>query len=184
MPVFSRRSEPPSGQDNYQGYRQYVRGDFVECCAYCLLHELLAGGEDNFELDHFQPQSKYRDFSWPQDFYNLYYACHVCNHYKSNSWPKPALLREGYQFVDPCRDNFSDHFQADGSGHWAPVTRAAEYTEARLRLNRRHLVEIRSLLTEIGSLRGIALDWNLPLKKQLEALLPWLQSPITCPKTE
>jgi hypothetical protein len=156
----------------------------MECCAYCLLHELLAGGEDNFELDHFQPHSAFGELSWPQDFYNLYYSCHVCNHYKANSWPKPELLREGYRFIDPCRDNFSDHYQADQGGKWVPVTRAAEYTQARLRLNRSHLVEIRSLLMEIGILRGFVLDWDLPLKEQIEALLPWLQSTVACPRTE
>src|SRR5215213_3702452 len=118
MAVFDRRAVPPLSEEQYQRYRRYVREDFRECCAYCLLHELLAGGQDNFELDHFFPKSKPSPLAWPADFYNLYYACHICNHYKSNCWPSDGLLEKGYRFVDFCREEFSQHFAANGDGSW------------------------------------------------------------------
>lgn len=40
---------------------------------------------DNFELDHFKPKSDERFASLAADYYNLYYSCHVCNHYKGAS---------------------------------------------------------------------------------------------------
>ena len=57
MPVFQRRLQPPLITGGYQAYRPFVREDFAESCAYCLLHELLAAGAENFELDHFYPGS-------------------------------------------------------------------------------------------------------------------------------
>lgn len=171
MPVFTRRTEPPPKHNSYRKYRQYVREDFAECCAYCLLHEVLAGGEDNFELDHFRPKSDPHGIA-PDDFYNLYYSCHVCNHYKSDSWPSIDLAERGFRFVDPCSEDFGIHFQPDDNGIWKPLSPAAEYTEARLRLNRRHLVEVRSLLNDIAILRGILVDWTFPLKAQISMLLP------------
>ena|SRR6185436_12614401 len=105
MAIFSRRIPPPEPQDHYSKYRPLVREDFTECCAYCLLHELLAGGENNFQLDHFRPKSLAIFANFVEDFYNLYYACSVCNRYKSNSWPRPELEALGYGFVDFCAEN-------------------------------------------------------------------------------
>ena len=79
MPVFLRRRNPPPKVNDYTKYRPLVREDFRECCAYCLLHEIIAGGEANFELDHFRPKSHPEFAGLVNGFYNLYYSCHVCN---------------------------------------------------------------------------------------------------------
>ena len=83
MPVFIRRTEPPPIRKDYTIYRPEVREDFTECCAYCLFPEILAGGRENFELDHFHPKSKAAEFEGDvHEFYNLCYSCHVCNRNK------------------------------------------------------------------------------------------------------
>lgn len=172
MAVFVRRAPPPAVESDYRKYRPYVREDFCECCAYCLLHEVLAAGVDNFELDHFKPKSDERFTSLAADYYNLYYSCHVCNHYKGASWPSEELAAQGWRFVDPCLDVFSDHFSEDDSGRWIPRTKAGEYTAARLRLNRRHLVEVRGLMREVAALRGMPpMNWDHPTRDQIAALL-------------
>src|SRR4030095_2488898 len=61
--IFSHRSPTPMTTQDYRRFRPYIREDFNECCAYCLLHELLAGGTENFELDHFKPKSRYPDLT-------------------------------------------------------------------------------------------------------------------------
>jgi hypothetical protein len=153
MAVFVRRSPPPLPARDYRKYRSYVREDFRECCAYCLLREMLAAGADNFELDHFKPKSDSRFRDLESDYYNIYYSCHVCNHYKGAVWPSDELIAAGYRFVDSCNEVFSDHFAEDASGFWTPLSKAGEYTAARLRLNRKHLVEVRALLREVAELR-------------------------------
>lgn len=154
MAIFPRRNPPPPPQEHYSQYRQLVREDFAECCAYCLLHELLAGGEGNFQLDHFQPKSIAAFATLVNDFYNLYYACSVCNRYKAGSWPSPKLEALGYGFVDFCAEDFSTHFKEELDGSWNPLTLRAEYTAARIRLNRPHLLQIRRLLRELAFYRG------------------------------
>jgi hypothetical protein len=174
MAVFNRREVLPAvpGKASYTKYRPYVREDFCECCAYCLLHEIIAAGQDNFELDHFRPKSNPLFASLVNDFYNIYYSCHVCNHYKGNSWPEPDLEDAGYSFVDLCKEKFSTHFKEEPNGHWLPLTRAGEYTEAKLRLNREHLVEIRGLLREIAQLRGEEpIDWDSPCRNRIKELI-------------
>lgn len=173
MSIFVRRASPPQNQKGCRNYRLSVRADFCECCAYCLLYEALAGGADNFELDHFRPKSAAVPGSDVHDFFNLYYACHVCNHYKAGSWPSRSLQTAGYRFVNPCSEDFATHFEAQSTGEWKPLTRPAQYSQARLRLNRRHLVELRSLLNELAGLEGKPpIDWGKPSKGQLVELFP------------
>ncbi len=169
MSVFSRRktSPPPS---NLSSYRPFVRQDFAGCCAYCLLHELLAAGPSNFELDHFRPKSRFPDLA--EDYFNLYYSCHVCNQYKGATWPSAELLNRGFGYLDFCQESFSEHFREKADGFWEPLTASAEYTAARLRLNRPHLVEIRRLLRRVAQLQGTpSVSWDSPIR---DRVLAWL----------
>src|SRR5256885_1017264 len=109
MPRFSRRVPAPDIKDgHYRAFRPYVREDFEYQCAYCLRPEMLADGKDNFGLDHFRPRSLFPELL--NDFYNLYYSCHPCNHTKGNSWPPEPLRDRGIGFVDLCEDEFATHF--------------------------------------------------------------------------
>jgi hypothetical protein len=125
-----------------------VREDFNRQCAYCLLAEIMAGGEENFELDHFRPKSLF-PLQW-NDFYNIDYACHPCNHIKLDAWPPEALQSRGIGFVDLCKDDFATHFQATDDGRWQGITESGRYATDILRLNRRHLVTVRKLLAQLG----------------------------------
>jgi hypothetical protein len=125
-----------------------VREDFNRQCAYCLLAEILAGGEENFELDHFRPKSLFPNRL--NDFYNIYYACHPCNQIKKDAWPPAALEARRIGFVDLCKDDFATHFQINADGRWEGITESGRYTIDILRLNRRHLTILRQLLAQLG----------------------------------
>ena len=172
MAVFRRRDSIPGLFRHYSQYRLFVREDFAECCAYCLFHEILAGGQENFELDHFRPRSLPQFAGLSNDFYNLYYSCHICNVTKRDRWPGSFQEAAGYGFVDLCSEAFSDHFQEQVDGSWSPLSRKAEYTLDKLRLNRDHLVRIRRYLRDIAEEKQCApLDWNSPAKEQVQRLL-------------
>lgn len=145
MAHFTRRFPAPAVKRNdYQSFRQPVQEDFRATCAYCLLEEKWAAGVENFELDHFRPQSKFPQLSL--SFYNLYWSCHVCNRIKGIQWPEPRLRGKAIEFVDLCADEFAQHFFETAKGEWLGRTPSAKYTIEALRLNRPHLVEIRRLL--------------------------------------
>jgi len=168
MPVFTRRSSHPQPKKDYTAYRPLVREDFAECCAYCLLHEIAAGGFDAFEIDHYRPKVQAELAGFIHDFFNLYYACRACNGYKGSSWPDPDQEAFGYGFIDFCAEDFSRHFEEQPDGVWRPLTRAGEYTAAKVRLNRAHLVRIRLLLRRLATLQAIApVDWNRPSRDQI-----------------
>lgn len=148
MARFTRTQPAPTVRGDYGAFRPFVRADFEQRCAFCLFHELFAGGERNFELDHFRPLWKFRHLR--RDFLNLYWTCHPCNKQKLDTWPPDELLNRGIGFVDLCSDDFDDHFQEGADGRWIPRTPSAEYTLERLDLNNAHLVRLRLLLRAYG----------------------------------
>jgi hypothetical protein len=164
MPQFVRTTPAPSVAGGNRGLRPYVRADFCRRCAYCLLDELTASGEENFEMDHFRPKSRFPELH--DDFYNLYYACHPCNHIKHDYWPPPDLEARGIGLVDLCAEDFATHFRPIDDGRWDGITESGRYTIEILRLNREHLVKVRRLL----SLLGVSLNENTPENKLTQLL--------------
>jgi uncharacterized protein (TIGR02646 family) len=138
MARFVRTHPAPQVTGAYTKFRAHVQQDFRRCCAYCLLPELEAAGESNFEMDHFRPRSKFTHLLY--DFHNLYWSCSVCNGNKWNRWPTPQQEQMGLGFVDFCKDDFQDHFQLSPDGFWIPTTVSGQYTEAIIKLNSPHLV--------------------------------------------
>ncbi len=72
--------------DHWRDFHEDLRKAFSDLCAYC--EETCKG-----EVDHFHPKSKF-----PEDVYrwsNWLFACHDCNHAKSDEWPSGG-------YVDPC----------------------------------------------------------------------------------
>jgi hypothetical protein len=167
-PIFSHREPAPLSTNDYRRFRPYIREDFSTCCAYCLLTELLGSGKENFELDHFKPRSRFPELV--SEYKNIYYACHVCNNIKRDSWPLNELADQGYRYFDPCYDDFSAHFE-ESDGRWEPTTRVGEYSVERLRLNRDHLIQVRRLLIQrLDELGEPPVDWNRPLRLQITAI--------------
>lgn len=165
--IFSHRSTVPLSSNDYRRYRPYIREDFQRCCAFCLLPESFAGGEESFEIDHFRPKSKPEFAHLISEYTNLYYVCHVCNNTKRHHWPSSELQELGYRFVDTCEDDFSSHFQ-DKNGEWQPKSPAGMYTEERLRLNRQHLIDTRQRIRELLNLLGAPpINWDKPLTPQV-----------------
>jgi hypothetical protein len=147
MATFIRTKPAPIVSGGYRSFRPIVRSDFRNTCAYCLLKELFAAGEENFELDHFFPVSKFP--TRRQDFYNLYYACHPCNRIKRAKWPDERLTTQGIGFVDLCSADFDERFRELPDGRWEGLSPSANYTIDALHLNRAHLITIRVLLRQI-----------------------------------
>jgi hypothetical protein len=170
MPVFTRRAEAPPTRTSYADYREDVRSDFTRCCAYCLMPEQLAGGESNFQLDHFLSRSAHPDLI--NHYFNLYWACSVCNRYKGKR-PNPLDLAAGARFVDTANEEFDAHYDnLIPTGEWLPISKPAEYTAERLRLNNRHNRELREWLNKIAAARNLPpVDWTKPSEAQVVTLM-------------
>ncbi len=143
MPRFTRRQAPPKFA-TYRSYKPYLRLDFEQRCAYCEFKEIMVGTSRNFVVEHFQPRCVAPDLEC--EYSNLYYACNVCNSFKSDHWPSDVELRAGFYFVDPCNSTpYREHYLERDDGVLFPITRAGLYTSSHLQLNREQLVALRRL---------------------------------------
>lgn len=105
--------------EHYSSYKDTLREDFNRRCGYC----------DNFDrfrirsftIDHFVPRNP-KDFTHdikPNYYYNLVYACWICNSAKSNKWftNDADLHNDGKTgFIEPTSDEYTSLFKRDKNG--------------------------------------------------------------------
>jgi uncharacterized protein (TIGR02646 family) len=146
MSVIVRRSSVPP-QLRYQQYKPFLRDDFSYRCAYCNIHENEFGGLRHYHVDHFRPKSRFPKLE--TEYQNLLYACGICNGHKGNDWPSDDPVRDGKGYLDPCVDDYADHFGRDGNTLIDKDSAVAAYMIVRLHLNRPQLLTMRLTRREI-----------------------------------
>lgn len=123
----------------YKEWKPSLRVEGRHQCVYCSVREASFGGYRNFHVEHYRPKSEFVDLT--NDYFNLYYACSICNAFKSDVWPGdplPDLSNEA--FPDPSIYNYSDLISVDNNHVASGNNLAAMYTIERLFLNRPQLL--------------------------------------------
>lgn len=123
-------------EGGYRDWKEMLREEGGYRCVYCCIPEPSFGGYRNFHVEHFRPKKPFVDRV--NDYGNLFYACAVCNAFKSNDWPAEPD-RETPSYLDPSQVDLDDVFSVDGDGMVAGNCVAAKYMVERLNLNRRQL---------------------------------------------
>jgi hypothetical protein len=123
----------------YTSWKQQISEDCYNQCVYCSIHENPWGGIDHYHIDHFRPQSRFENLV--NTITNLYYACPICNKFKSDDWPNEPDDLNCICYPDPSEHNYSDLFSFNNtnytiSGRYVSST----YLINRLYLNRPQLV--------------------------------------------
>jgi hypothetical protein len=90
-----------------QAYKAYLRREFRSKCVYCRVPDGLKGYE-GFGVDHYLPVSRFPALAvaWS----NLFYACNVCNTWKSDFLSTPERF-----LPNPCEHRMADHLQYRGA---------------------------------------------------------------------
>jgi hypothetical protein len=172
--IVARACRPPI-VSNYILYRSCLRKDFLFACAYCNSHETEVGrgrSYGGFEIDHFKPKSKFKALRC--SYRNLMWACPDCNRVKRETWPTPAEEERGYRFVDPSRENMSDHLELLGV-ELIPKSSAGAYTRDEVGLNspvhlyrRQNRIIARKRFAQIEALISNAKAAGAPVQPELE----------------
>ena len=152
--IIDKRSAAAPSTGDYRSWKPKLALEAELQCVYCCIHESRFGGIRNFHVEHFRPQSKFpllRD-----DYSNLFYACGVCNSFKSDDWPADLdpgdLTSPGYP--SPADVDYNEFLHVDertGEVHGDGVT--GRYLVERLHLNRGHLVALRALVGLFAKLK-------------------------------
>lgn len=126
-------------------------------CVYCAIREADFGGYRNFHVEHFRPKSLDRFKHLALDYFNLFYACSICNGFKSNDWPGdpcPDLSTPCYP--NPLEVDYSHIINTQHNSVLEGKNPAAQYLIERLYLNRPQLILERKkyrLLDRFNSLK-------------------------------
>src|SRR5579872_1587365 len=132
------RIQPDEGE--YPDWKEQIAKDCFYQCVYCSINEANWGGIDHYHIDHFRPKSNPEFEHLRNDITNLFYACPVCNRFKSDDWPgEPDLNTATYP--DPSAVDIGtlvdfDEFSFKISGKYV----SARYLIWRLYLNRPQLI--------------------------------------------
>jgi hypothetical protein len=154
-----KTKQPKTG--TYSDWKELIAEECFYQCVYCSIHEAQFGGIDHYHIDHFRPKSREEFKELENSILNLFYACPICNRFKSNDWPGEPN-EEQPCYLDPSEVNYSDLFSVEGTFLLKGKNVAARYIIERLFLNRAQLVMERreinyraqtsKLIDEIGAL--------------------------------
>ena len=132
-------NQPPG--NNPSEWKEQIAAECYHQCVYCSIHEKPWGGIDHYHIDHFRPKSKAEFEHLICDICNLFYACPVCNRFKSDDWPGEPSNLDVVCYPDPSHTNYADLFEHDVDtfllrGKYI----ASKYLISRLYLNRPQLI--------------------------------------------
>jgi len=133
--LINKRNQPKAGV--YSDWKEQIAEECFNQCVYCSIHEAQFGGIDHYHIDHFRPKSIFGKLE--NDIYNLFYACPICNRFKSDDWPgNPDLTKVSYP--DPSKTDYSQLFALKSDFEIKGKYIASEYLVLRLFLNRAQLI--------------------------------------------
>jgi len=132
--------QPQSG--NYKDWKPLIAEEGFHQCVYCSISESSFGGIRNFHVEHYKPKSLSCFSHLENDFTNLFYACPVCNSFKSDDWPcEPDPDLNTTCYPNPSIVDYSHIFTIEHTtGLINGVNVAAKYVLYKLYLNRPQLI--------------------------------------------
>lgn len=111
---------------NYRSYKPFLAQDFFHKCGYTDCSDFWFGGINNFHIDHFIPWKKYpRNPSLKTNYQNLVYCCSYVNILKSDDIGN---------YIDPCNEDYNNHFERNKFGTIIPITVDAVYMHKKMRM--------------------------------------------------
>lgn len=106
--------------EDYHSYAPYLKKDFDNRCTYCATWDTLIEPL-SFQIDHFIPENTFkkaerRDLK--NNYYNLMYACPICNRLKSNQFKGEISgdIISNELFYNPDITNYNEIFYRDEKG--------------------------------------------------------------------
>ncbi|MBG6129526.1 hypothetical protein IWQ47_001171 [Aquimarina sp. EL_43] len=134
----------PDKVSKYGDYKPYLRREAKEKCVYCAIHENPIGGSDHFHVEHYRPKSLKQFAKLIKDYNNLFYACAICNRFKSNDWPNdPSDDHSVISYPDPNQIDYNDLFEIEENGLISGKYVASKYVIEKVFLNRPQLINER-----------------------------------------
>lgn len=140
VPITCKRVQPAGG--TYPDWKPQIAKDCSYRCVYCAILDADFGGIVHFHVEHFRPKSIEEFKKLENDIRNLFYACSVCNRFKSDHWAgEPDAKGNTPTFLDPGVVDYNQHISWRLTDHQLEgTTVAGKFAVERMYLNRPQLV--------------------------------------------
>jgi hypothetical protein len=132
-------------QGTYQDWKPHLAEEGNGRCVYCAILDVELGGQRNFHVEHYKPKSRPEFAHLINDYENLFYACALCNTFKSDSW---FQANDGdwsvIHYPNPSLYNYGDFFEiSDDVFTLTGNHLVGTFLIQRLHLNRFQLIHFR-----------------------------------------
>ena len=136
--IIDKSGTKQPGKGTYSAWKKVLADEGSNQCVYCGTKDHRLGGIRHFHVEHYKPKSVFPLLI--NNIYNLYYACPICNIFKSNDWYKVTGNLNDVFYPEPSKFNYRDLFELDTGGKITSRSRCGNYLISKLGLNRRQLV--------------------------------------------
>ncbi len=136
--------QPDKG--TYTDWKDQLADEGYNQCVYCAIHE--GGfGRRNYHVEHYRPKSCTEFKHLENDITNLFFACCICNSFKSDFWEDPSDKLDNSAFPDPSKINYSLLFELLSDAKLRGKNVAGSFLVEKLNLNRPQLMVERKLVS-------------------------------------
>ena len=151
--------QPEKG--TYTDWKDQLADEGHNQCVYCAIHE--GGfGRRNYHVEHYRPKSRTEFKHLENDITNLFFACCICNSFKSDFWEDPSDDLDNSAFPDPSIVDYSVLFELLSDAKLQGKSVAGRFVVEKLNLNRPQLIVERRLISLLDRMEiGIQAVSNL-----------------------
>ena len=132
----TKTKQPEVGK--YSDWKTNLAEEGANRCVYCAIKDTRLGGIRNFHVEHYKPKSLFPDLT--NIILNLFYACPICNVFKSDDWHEPTGNLDSIYYPDPSIFDYSDLFKLQDDGTLVGLNKSGTYIITKLGLNRNQLL--------------------------------------------
>lgn len=128
----------------YRDWKPILAKEGFYQCVYCSISDSKMGGIRIFHVEHYRPK-KNKNFNFSHlvnQITNLFYACPICNSFKSNDWYEEEKYKDldKVHYPNPSEINYATLFEVDDNGYLTGKNKAGIFLIERLALNRSQLI--------------------------------------------
>lgn len=131
----------PNVGNSYRDWKEHLSLEGKNQCVYCTINIKSFGGIRNFHVEHYRPKAKNKFPKLENEYSNLFFACSICNCFKSDDWPnEPSTLLDNDAFPDPSKIDYSNFLECKNHSIIESKYITGKYIIQKLFLNRPQLI--------------------------------------------
>ena len=133
------KNVPTNG--TYKHWKEQLSIEGRHQCVYCSININSFGGIRNFHVEHYRPKSKKKFPELENDYFNLFFACSICNGFKGDDWKvEPTENLDNNSYPNPLEIDYSSFLKTNRASEIESDFITGKYLINKIFLNRPQLI--------------------------------------------